>query len=91
MCSGHSRILRIRAGVVNLVSLILMRDRKAHIGTNQLPFDLKLLKNSVFVPVQIYSFLFSLTDYANYVGLTSRQGSTIGAMLAIGTFLGRHF
>jgi MFS family permease len=94
------RILGILAGVVNLVSAILMRDRNANVGTNQLPFDSSLLKKPGVVLVQVYGFfsqmgyivlLFSLPNYAEYVGLTSHQGSTVAAMLALGTFLGRNF
>ena len=92
------RILGIVSGAVNLVSAILIRDRNAHIGTSQLPFDYRLLKRPEFVLVQIYGFfnqlayvvlLFSLPNYANNVGLSSQQGSIVGALLCLGTMFGR--
>lgn len=93
------RILGIVAGVVNLASSVLMRDRNAHIGASQLPFDIKLFKRPEFLLLQAYGFfnqlgyivlLYSLPHYANSVGLPAQQGSTIGTMLCLGIFLGRN-
>ena len=92
------RILGILSGVVNLTSSLLIRDRNEHIGTSQVPFDYRLLRRPEVLLVQAYGFftelgyvvlLFSLPNYANFVGLTAQQGSVLGAMLCLGNMIGR--
>jgi MFS family permease len=92
------RILGIISGVVNLFGSLLIRDLSEHIGTSHLPFDWKLLRRPEFLLVQAYGFvtelgyvilLFSLPNYADYIGLTSQQGSLAGAMLCVGAMIGR--
>lgn len=92
------RILGIVSGGVNLICTLLIRDRNQHIGSRQLAFDYTLFKRPEFWLVQGYGFfsmlgyivlLFSLPNYANYVGLTAKQGSVLGAVLNLGQGLGR--
>ena len=92
------RILGIVSGGVNLTCALLLRDRNKHIGTRQLGFDYKMFKRFEFWLVQGYGIftmlgyvvlLFSLPNYANYIGLTPHQASVIGAVLNLGQGLGR--
>lgn len=92
------RILGICSGAVNLTCALLIRDRNKHIGSRHLAFDYTLFKRVEFWLVQGYGFftmlgyivlLFSLPNYANYIGLTPKQGSVIGAVLNLGQGLGR--
>lgn len=92
------RVLGIISGAVNLTCALLIRDRNKHIGSRHLAFDYKLFKRGEFWLVQGYGFftmlgyivlLFSLPNYANYVGLTAKQASVIGALLNLGQGLGR--
>jgi MFS family permease len=92
------RILGICSGAVNMTCALLIRDRHKHIGSRHLAFDYTLLKRVEFWLVQGYGFftmlgyivlLFSLPNYANYIGLTAKQGSVIGAVLNLGQGIGR--
>lgn len=92
------RILGIVSGGVNLICALLIKDRNKHIGTRQLAFDYTLFKRVGFWLVQGYGFftmlgyivlLFSLPNYANYIGLTPKQASVIGAVMNLGQGIGR--
>lgn len=92
------RILGILAFTVNLVCAILMKDRNKAIGVTQLAFDYRLFKRLEYVFTVGWGFfsmlgyvalLFSLPSYATSVGLSSRQGSIIGAVLNLGQGVGR--
>ncbi|KZF22234.1 MFS general substrate transporter, partial [Xylona heveae TC161] len=92
------RILGICTFTVNVVATVLIRDRNRQIGTQQRAFDLSLLKRPEFIFLNGWGFfsmlgyialLFSLPSYASSIGLTARQGSTIGALLNLGQGLGR--
>lgn len=92
------RILGIVSGSTNLISALLIRDRNEHIGTSQLPFDLRILRRPEFILLQAYGFftelgyvvlLFSLPNFANSIGLNAQQGSLIGALICISSMFGR--
>ncbi|KAL8657686.1 MAG: hypothetical protein Q9226_001662 [Calogaya cf. arnoldii] len=92
------RILGILAFTVNTVCAILMKDRNKKIGAIQLAFDYTLFKKLEFLLTLGWGFfsmlgyivlLFSLPSYATSVGLSSKQGSIVGALLNLGQGLGR--
>ena len=92
------RILGIVSASVNIVCALLMRDRMKAIGARQLSFDYTLFKRKEYWLLLGWGFLtlmgyivllFSLPSYATSIGLTSKQGSVIGAVLNLGQGLGR--
>lgn len=92
------RILGIVAFTVNIVCALLMKDRNKKIGATQLAFDYRLFKRLEYLLTLGWGFfsmlgytvlLFSLPSYAISVGLNSRQGSIVGALLNLGQGLGR--
>jgi len=92
------RILGILACVVNVICALLIRDRNKAIGSIQLAFDYTLFKRREFWLLLGWGFfsmmgyitlLFSLPNYATSIGLSSRQGSIVGALLNLGQGLGR--
>lgn len=94
------RILGILAATVNTVCAIMMRDRNKSIGAKQLAFDYMLFKRGEYWLLLGWGFfslmgyivlLFSLPNYAVSVGLSSQQGSVVGALLNLGQGLGRPF
>jgi MFS family permease len=94
------RILAIVSCSVNVICTILIRDRNKAVGSIQLAFDFQLLKRpefllllgwGVFSMLGYVVLLFSLPNYAASIGLTSQQGSIVGAMLNLGQGIGRPF
>ena len=92
------RILGILAFAVNSVCAILIKDRNKTIGVTQLAFDYTLFKRLEFLLTLGWGFfsmlgyivlLFSLPNYATSIGLNSKQGSIVGALLNLGQGLGR--
>ncbi|KAL6717983.1 hypothetical protein ACLMJK_004068 [Lecanora helva] len=92
------RILGILACGVNVVCALLIRDRNKAVGAVQLAFDYTLFKRPEFWLLLGWGFfsmmgyitlLFSLPNYAVSIGLSSHQGSIIGALLNLGQGLGR--
>ncbi|TID27635.1 MFS general substrate transporter [Venturia nashicola] len=92
------RILGIVSFAVNFTCAIIVRDRNKQVGASLLAFDWRLFKRPEFVLILGYGvfsmlgyivLLFSLPNYAQSVGLTSRQGALIGALLNLGQGLGR--
>lgn len=92
------RILGIVSFAVNFTCAVVIRDRNKQVGASLLAFDWRLFKRPEFVLLLGYGFfsmlgyivlLFSLPNYAQSVGLTSRQGALIGAILNLGQGLGR--
>ncbi|KAL8859414.1 MAG: hypothetical protein Q9178_004092 [Gyalolechia marmorata] len=92
------RILGILAFAVNTVCAILIKDRNKSIGVTQLAFDYTLFKRLEFLLTLGWGFfsmlgyivlLFSLPNYATSIGLSSKQGSIVGALLNLGQGLGR--
>ena len=94
------RILGILACVVNFVCAILIKDRNKAIGSKQLAFDYRLFNRYEYCLLLGWTFfsimgyvvlLFSLPNYAVSLGLSSRQGSIVGALLNLGQGIGRPF
>ncbi|KAL8674556.1 MAG: hypothetical protein Q9168_001074 [Polycauliona sp. 1 TL-2023] len=92
------RILGILAFTVNTVCALLMKDRNKTIGSTQLAFDHTLFKKREYLLTLAWGFfsmlgyivlLFSLPSYATSIGLSSKQGSIVGALLNLGQGLGR--
>ena len=92
------RILGLVTFGVNIVCALLIRDRNKAIGATQLAFDYRLFKRPEFLLLLGWGFfslmgyivlLFSLPSYAVSIGLSSHQGSIVGALLNLGQGLGR--
>ncbi|KAL3430521.1 major facilitator superfamily domain-containing protein [Aspergillus tetrazonus] len=69
------------------LSVIIIRDRNKAIGAVQIAFHATFLKRPDIMGYVVC--LFSIPSYANTVGLTSSQGSILGAMFNLGGGLGR--
>ena len=94
------RILGICSLVINLVASNIIRDRNKAIGSRVAAFHWRLLRSPEFLLLQGWGFfsmlgycvvLFSLPDYATSIGLSSTQGSIIGALVSAGQMVGRPF
>lgn len=92
------RVLGLLALVVNLVCIFLIRDRNKAVGSRHVAFETKLFKRPEYLLLNCYGFfsmlgyialLFSLSHYANSIGLDAAQASVIGALLNLGQGLGR--
>lgn len=92
------RILAIVSFVVNMVSVVLVRDRNKVVGSVHVPFRLSLLRRVEYVLLLVWSFfslfgyvivIFSLADYAEAVGFTASQGSLVAAMFNLSQGIGR--
>jgi MFS family permease len=92
------RILGIVSFGANFACAVLVKDRNKQVGSSQLAFDARLFKRVEFLLLLGYGFfsmlgyivlLFSLPNYAASVGLTSKQGATVGALLNLGQGIGR--
>jgi len=92
------RVLGILAACVNGICALLLRDRNKAIGASQLAFDVSLFKHAEYLLLLAYGWfsmlayivlLFSLANYANSIGLTTSQASTVPALLNLGQALGR--
>ncbi|KIW03321.1 uncharacterized protein PV09_05532 [Verruconis gallopava] len=92
------RVLGIISFFVNFVCSILIKDRNKHISVSLHAFDVRFFKRPEFWLLLGYGFfsmlgyivlLFSLPNYADYIGLTAKQGSIVGAVLNLGQGIGR--
>jgi MFS family permease len=92
------RIIAIIAFVVNTTCALVIKDRNKQIGSSQLSFDYTLFRKPQFLGFLSFGFLsmlayvvllFSLPNYARTIGLTSKQGSIVGAVLNLGQAMGR--
>lgn len=91
------RILAIVSCIVLIVCSLLVRDRNKQVGSSLKAFDHTLLRRTEFLLLLSWGFfsmlgyivlLFSLPNYATYIGLTAHQGSIVGALLNLGQALG---
>ena len=100
---GHEWALRL-IGIIVLVSNILstsfVRDRNAIVHSVQHAFDTALLMRWDVFFLLMWAFismlgyitlLYSLSDFARSIGLSTEQGTQITALLNLGTALGRPF
>ncbi len=92
------RITGIVVCVTNLVATLLIRNRNAAIKPAERPFDTKLLRRYDVALLLTWSFisvlgylavLFSLSDYALSIGLSSSQAAAVSALCNLGTAIGR--
>jgi MFS family permease len=92
------RIMCFLAFGVNLVCSLLLKDRNSKVGASLAAFDVKLFRRKEFwalLGFGVFSMfgyvvlLFSIPNYANYIGLDSHQASVVGAVLNLGQALGR--
>lgn len=94
------RITGIVTGFANLLAALLIRNRNTSIKPSQRGFDLRLLARYdvllllgwAFVSMLGYiTILFSLSDFAYSIRLSSTQAAAITGFLNLGTALGRPF
>ncbi|CAK7209613.1 hypothetical protein SCUCBS95973_000499 [Sporothrix curviconia] len=92
------RILAIVSCIVNLLCVVIVRDRNKHVGSVHVAFRVSLLKHVEYLLLVVWAFfcilgyiiiIFSLPDYAEAVGRTANQGSIIAAMFNLSQGLGR--
>jgi len=93
------RILAIVQFVVNIICLMLIRDRNKMTGTNTSNlkigdiakrFELWLFWGWSFLSVMGFMVIwYSLSDFARSLGLSSHQGSIVTAIMNLGTIIGR--
>ncbi|KAL7937561.1 major facilitator superfamily domain-containing protein [Trichoderma chlorosporum] len=92
------RITAICTAAVNVICIILIKDRNKHIQPTQNAFDFALFKRPELLLISTWMFLsiigytcvlFSLPDNAVRIGLTAHQGSILGALANLGMAIGR--
>lgn len=92
------RILAFCSLAVNLISSILLKDRKTVDREKEKAFDFRDYGRIQVLLVVTWGFLtelgyivllYSLPNYATSIGLSASQGSVIGAMLNLGLGIGR--
>ncbi|ORY11040.1 MFS transporter, MCP family, solute carrier family 16, member 6 [Clohesyomyces aquaticus] len=92
------RIIGLMSGMMNILATCLIRNRNKVIQPPMHPFDVKLLKRLPVFLLLSWGFfsmlgyivlLYSLSDFARSIGLSSSQASSITAFLNLGTALGR--
>jgi MFS family permease len=94
------RVIGIVALTVNLLATVFIRDRNAIIRPKQRPFDRHLFMRPAVLWLLAWSFismlgyitlLYSLSDFAISIGLSSQQAIEVTALLNTGTAVGRPF
>lgn len=92
------RILAIASAAACGFATIIVKDRNKAIGAVQNPFHATLLKRPEFLLTLAWgafsvlgyvALLFSIPSYAHTVGLTTSQGSILGALFNLGGAFGR--
>lgn len=92
------RILGILAFVINTSCIILIKDRNKAVGSNQRAFDMGLFKKyeyilllgfGVFTMLGYFILIFSLANFANFIGLNSSQASLSSALFNFAQAIGR--
>lgn len=92
------RILGIIAFVVNTICTILVKDRNKIIKASQLAFDMSLFKRPEYLLLLGYGWfsmlayvvlIFSLANYANYIGLGASEAALVSAFFNMGQCFGR--
>lgn len=92
------RVLGLVTFAVNTICALLLRDRNKQVGSRVLAFHVSLLRRAdvwlllgfgVFSMLGYVALLFSLPHYAERIGLSSKQGSVVGALLNLSQGLGR--
>lgn len=92
------RITAICAATVDVICALLIQDRNKQIQPEQHGFDIRLLKRPELLWITIWAafstlgytiVLFSIPNNAFVNGLSSRQGSILGALVNMGMAIGR--
>ncbi|KAF2209276.1 hypothetical protein CERZMDRAFT_100481 [Cercospora zeae-maydis SCOH1-5] len=92
------RVLGILAFGVNSICVMLLKDRNKIIGTSHNAFDMQLFTRTEYLLLGGFGWfsmlgyvvlIFSLANYANYIGLDAQQASVVSALLNLGQGLGR--
>jgi MFS family permease len=92
------RILGILAFVVNLACTLLVKDRNKIVGSTHLAFKGSLLLRPEFLLFVAFGWfsifgysvvIYSLSNYANVIGLQSSQAALISAFFNLGQSIGR--
>ncbi|OBT88681.1 hypothetical protein VE02_03249 [Pseudogymnoascus sp. 03VT05] len=94
------RAIAVISGSMLLVAALLLRTRNAAIQPRQHGFAVRLLARYEVVLLLGWSFaslvgyivlLFSLSDYAQSIGISARRAANITGLVNVGTALGRPF
>ncbi|EEU48172.1 uncharacterized protein NECHADRAFT_75487 [Fusarium vanettenii 77-13-4] len=94
------RILGILVFVVNIICTLLVKDRNKIIGSRQAPFDIQLFKRPEYILLLGYGWfsmlgyvvlIFSLANYANFIGLGPSEAAMVSAIFNLGQAVGRPF
>jgi nitrate/nitrite transporter NarK len=94
------RAIAVVSGSMLLVAALLLRTRNAAIQPRQHGFAVRLLVRYEVVLLLGWSFaslvgyivlLFSLSDYAQAIGMSARRAADITGLVNVGTALGRPF
>ncbi|KAF2109823.1 major facilitator superfamily protein [Lophiotrema nucula] len=92
------RIIGILSGSMNLLATCFIRSRNKVVQPAMHPFDVKLLRRLPVVLLLGWGFfsmlgyivlLYSLSDFARSLGISSSKASSITAILNLGTAVGR--
>lgn len=92
------RVLGILACGVNTICAILLKDRNKIIGSSHNAFDIGLFKRVEYNLLGLYGWfsmlgyvvlIFSLSNYANAIGLGASEAAVVSAILNLGQGLGR--
>lgn len=92
------RVLAFCSLGANLISSLLLKDWNMSFRIHERVFDFRaygrleimlLIVWGVLTELGYVTLLYSLPNYASYIGLTPRQGSVVGAMLNLGLGFGR--
>ena len=92
------RILGIIAFVANTISALLLRDRNETIGTRGSAFDVSLMKRAEYLLLLGFGWfsmlayvvlIFSISNYANEIGLNASQAALISGIFNLGQTFGR--
>ena len=94
------RVIGIIGLIMNLISATFIKDRRAVLRPEYHPFkvvlllrwDVVFLLSWAFISMLGYiTLLYSLSDFAKTIGLSSSQAVQVTALLNLGTALGRPF
>ena len=87
------RVLAFCALAANLIASVLIRDRNASVRPSRKAFDHSEYRRIEVLLVMVWGFatelgyvvlLYSLPNYATSIGLSTHQGSVVGALLNLG-------
>ena len=92
------RVTGMIAGMMNMIAALIIRNRNKAIKPPQLAFDTKLLRRydvllllswACISMLGYITILFSLSDFARSIGLSTSEAAAVSAFLNLGTAIGR--